>query len=192
MENKLNNQKYLDTFFTLISIVSIIFFYAIETNRFFEIAIAIILAYSLWQLFKKDNSPFLFVIGFIINSVLFYYSEIKTINITSASILIFAVILFLFSYRHKKITHIVKPKIIFNIYTILLGMLVAELFYILTFFEIASKNKAILVILFMWFYDEIYESYEQGKLTKKFTASVSLIFLVVFIILSLTFPFKLV
>lgn len=183
---------YLDISLAILTVLGLIGFWLTQSNILLKITITILLLFSFWRLLKKDNASILLVVGFIDTSVLFQLSTSKVIvNNSLATGLIFAVILFLFAYRHARQNHQHFIARLFSVYNSLLALLISELFFILTFFQIDSKNKAILVVLWLWLYDELIESVEEGKLTKEFARLITILFATLFIAISLTFNFVL-
>ncbi len=173
-----------------LSLVGIVFFFKTETNLIFRWGILLLLLFSAWRVYLKDTSPILFVIGFINIALLFNFHAFSnnSANAAISVIGVFVMVLFLFSYHHLKSSF---PKPTLAIYAGLLGLSVSELFYILTFFPIEAKNKAILIVLFLWIYDEFVVGFESKSLSKGFAILITAIFTIIFVTLALTFPYKL-
>lgn len=183
----------LDACMAIIAVMGIIGFWSTEQNGFMRIGIGALLLFSLWRLVRKDNAPALFLIGFIDATVLFRSTTGQmpyTLSNQVAAVLIFAIVLFLFAYRHARFRHHHFVTRLFSLYNSLLALLVGELFFVLTFFSIEAKNKAILLVLWLWFYDECIESLEENKLTPQTAMTSALLFALLFIGISLTFTFE--
>lgn len=183
----------LDACMAIIAVLGIIGFWTTEQSSFMRIGIAVLLLFSLWKLVRKDNAPALFLIGFIDATVLFRSTTGQlpiTFSHQVAAILIFIIVLFLFAYRHARFRHHHFVTRLFSLYNSLLALLVGELFFVLTFFSIDSKNKAILLVLWLWFYDECIESLEENKLSPQTVMTSALLFALLFIGISLTFTFE--
>ena len=180
-----------DIILGLLAIISIYGFWVVETNNFFKIIISILLVISIIMVLAKHNGSILFVVGFIASSVLYRAIELGYISNAIASLIIFFIAVFLFYYRNITSFPKFSVKKIFSVYNSLIGLLIAELFVVLSYFPIEAKNKAILIILFIWLYDEIIERNSTNELSRKYAITVSVIFSIILIIISLTFPFKL-
>lgn len=190
-----NNTKsiILDICIASIALMGIIGFWATEQNQFMRVGIGVLLVFSLWKLIRKDNAPALFLIGFIDATVLFRSTSGQlpfTFSNQVAAVCIFVIVLFLFAYRHARFRHHHFIARLFSLYNSLLALLVGELFFILTFFSIEAKNKAILLVLWLWFYDECIESLEENKLTRQTAVTSAILFAILFIGISLTFTFE--
>jgi hypothetical protein len=190
LAKKPNNVYIFDAILILLVGASSLYFWLTEPSQFFKIAIGLLLLFSLWKLYKLDNSPLLFVSGFVMSTILFRLASDGVIPSVIAAIVLFATIIFLFDYRQIRKMTIHPVNQFFSIYNSLLGLLIAELYYVLTYFPIEAKNKAMLVVLFLWLYDECIESFEDGRLNRQFILVVSAIFGILFLTLVLTFPFQ--
>ena len=183
----------LDVCIACFALLGIIGFWSTEQNDFMRIGIGALLIFSAWKLIRKDNAPALFLIGFIDATVLFRSTTGQmpfTFSNQVAAILIFGIVLFLFAYRHARFDHHHFVSRLFSLYNSLLALLVGELFFVLTFFSIEAKNKAILLVLWLWFYDECIESLEEHTLTQQTIMTSAVLFTILFIGISLTFTFE--
>jgi hypothetical protein len=162
----------------------------IEQNIFFKIGIIALFLFSLWRIYYQDSGPILYLITFILLTILFRLTSIQaTFQASVINIIIaFILIVFLFSYRHRDIFGNLDYK--FWGYGCMLAFLVSEIFLILTFFPIEIKSKSILIVLFIWIYDEVIIEYKLKKLPNRFIILIMFIFSLVFTVLTLTFPFK--
>ena len=183
----------LDVGMAFIALIGIIGFWSTEQSVFMRAGIGILLLFSLWKLLHKDNAPALFLIGFIDATVLFRTTSDQmpfTLSHQLAAILIFGIFLFLFAYRHARFRHQHFVVRLFSLYNSLLAVLIGELFFVLTFFSIEAKNKAILLVLWLWLYDECIENLEENKLTRQTVVTSAVLFAILFIGISLTFTFE--
>ena len=177
--------------FALLALGGFWVFWIGEDYSFFKYAITILLIYSLWRSIKKDNAPLLFTSAFIIATDLFTWATNSFGYSTALTTLaIFVVFMFLFSFRHSNTQHHHFVNKLFSVYSSLLALLMGELFYILTYFNIETKNKAILIVLWFWFFDEIIEASEENNLTNKTWKVVGIIFIVLFAAIGLTMSFS--
>lgn len=177
--------------FVLLVIGGFWIFWIGEDYSFFKYSIAILLAYSIWQSVKKDTAPLLFTAAFIITTDLFKWATNSAGYLTAlATLAIFVAFMFFFSFRHSSTLHHHFIKRLFSVYSSLLALLMGELFYILTYFNIETKNKAILIVLWFWFFDEIIEALEENNLTPKTWQVIGVIFMVLFVAVSLTMSFS--
>ena len=162
-----------------------------EEYSFFKYSIGILLAYSIWRSIKKDNAPLLFTSAFIIATDLFKWAINSTGASTAiATLAIFIIFMFFFSFRHSSTEHHHFVKQLFSVYSSMLALLMGELFYLLTFFNIEAKNKAILIVLWFWFFDEIIEGLEENNLSTKTWKAIGTIFIILFIAISMTMSFS--
>lgn len=183
--------KILDLVLIAISLVGIILFWYLEKNIIFQTAIIILLLFAGYRIGKGDNGPVLYIVGFIVSAVLFNLSESqKLIDTGVTALFIFSLVIFLFYYRHARTSHEHSFSQIFSIYNVLLGLLVAEIYSVLVFFLIDPKNKSIIIILFLWIFDEIVELFESKNLTKKAATILIIIFILLLTVVLLTSPFK--
>lgn len=171
-------------------VISLYFFWMGETSELFRLGIALLALFSLWRLYLNDKSPLVYLIVFIDMVILFKYVAAQAL--ISASIIgiitTFVLIFLLFIYHHQEIFHKERSALIG--YASLAALMVAEVFFVLTFFPIEVKGKAILAVLFIWLIDEVIANFKLEKLNRGFIISVITIFLVIFGTLALTFPFK--
>src|SRR3989344_2190304 len=171
--------------FVLLVIGGFWIFWIGDDYSFFKYSIAILLAYSVWRSAKKDTTPLLFTSAFIITADLFKWATNSVGYLTAiATLAIFIVFLFLFSFRHSNTLHHHFIKRLFSAYSSLLALLMGELFYLLTYYNIETKNKAILIVLWFWFFDEIIEALEENNLTAKTWKVIGVIFVVLFVAIS--------
>lgn len=187
----LNKTLLFNILLTILSVFGIVFFFRTETNIFFRWGVLILLLFSAWRIYLRDSSPVLFLVGFINITLLFNFSlfNSNTINSLASLVLVFIIVVFLFRYHHIRSDF--KLGNTLRIYSGLLGLIVTELFYVLTFFPIEAKNKAILIVLFFWIYDEFVVGYEFKSLSRGFAILITTIFTIIFVTLALTFPYKL-
>lgn len=182
----------LDGIVVLLAGFGIYVFWTFEPSTILRFGIALLLIFSLWRIIQKDNAPALFLIGFVDTTVLFRIIDGQltfTLSPNIAAIVLFCIVLFLFAYRHVRFSHHHFVTQLFSIYNSLLALLIGELFFILTFFNIDAKNKAILIVLWLWLYDELIEGLEENRLTQRFVLTTTSLFAILFIGISLTFTF---
>lgn len=185
----------LATFKRLIFIILILggfwIFWLGEEYLFLKYCIGILLFYSIWRAIRKDNAPLLFTSAFIITTDLFKWATNSvgstTVTATGAMFIIF---LFFFAFRHSTTKHNHFIGQLFSVYSSLLALLMGELFYLLTFFNIEAKNKAILIVLWFWFFDEIIEALEENNLHARAWKVIGTIFVILFVSISMTMSFS--
>lgn len=173
--------SFLDAALFLLAVGGLVGFWLTQPNIFLSISITLLILFSFWRLKKHDNAPMLFVVGFVNSSILFGLSSggNRLMNIISAGA-IFGIVLFLFAYRHARFSHRHFINQLFSTYNSLLALQVGELFFVLTYFQVDPKNKAIIIVLWLWIYDEIIEAIEENKMSKKLAGYLALIFAVLF------------
>jgi hypothetical protein len=188
---KFNKTTVFNFILIVLAVIGMTGFWLTETSQIFRWGIFALLIFSLWRVYLKDTSPILFVVGFINTTLLFSLDlfQNKSLNSFLSVLGIFIMMIFLFNYHHLKSK--LENKSFLSVYSSLLGLMVGELFFVLTFFPIEAKNKAILIVLFLWIYDEFVVGFEAKTLSFGFTLLMSAIFILIFVSLALTFPFNL-
>lgn len=177
--------------FVLLILSGFWIFWIGEDYSFFKYAIAILLIYSIWRSLKNDSAPLLFTSAFILATDLFKWTTDSVGNPTViATLAIFVIFMFFFSFRHSSTVHHHFIKRLFSVYSSLLALIIGELFYILTYFNIETKNKAILIVLWFWFFDEIVEALEENNLSPRVWKVIGTIFIILFVAISLSMSFS--
>lgn len=177
--------------FVLLILSGFWIFWIGEDYSFFKYAIGILLIYSIWRSVKKDSAPLLFTSAFILATDLFKWTTDSVGYPTAiATLAIFIIFMFFFSFRHSSTVHHHFIQRLFSVYSSLLALIMGELFYILTYFNIETKNKAILIVLWFWFFDEIVEALEEDNLSPRVWKAIGTIFIILFVAISITMSFS--
>lgn len=174
----------------ILTILSLGIFWKSETNEIFRLGIGLLTIFSLWRVYVRDKSPLVYLIIFLDTSLLFkFVANQALIQVSIISVVAtFVLIISLFIYHHLDVFENINMSLIG--FASLASLMVAEIFFILTFFPIEPESKAILIVLFAWLIDEIMANFKLRTLNRGFLVTVVTIFFVIFGTLAITFPFK--
>ncbi|TSC92773.1 MAG: hypothetical protein CEN89_475 [Candidatus Berkelbacteria bacterium Licking1014_7] len=175
-------KKYLQFLLLVFFVANFALFIQIETFILLKVVLTFLSIWFLALFFKNDWDFLIILENFLLATILFYFLDTGLLSHVWAYLIFVVLSLFYFFAIHWNKSEIddYKKHII---YIGLLSLLMTEAFAFLKFLPIDSKNRAIILVLIFWYFDQIYFYYRAKTINKMIVFNLTAIFLIIFVII---------